>query len=68
MFVDVREPHTNKLLFRYDPDREIIEIQQRNVKTVVDLTQFKAPESAEVREPKPIPPITPDPATMGRRW
>ena len=45
-FVDVREPHTHKLLFRFDPARDIIEIQQRGVKTVVDLTQYKAPESA----------------------
>lgn len=46
-FIDVREPHTKKLLFRYDPAREIIEIQQRNVKTVVDLRQYQAPESAD---------------------
>lgn len=46
-FVDVREPHTGKLLFRYDPERDIVEIQHRNVKTVVDLTQYKAPQSAE---------------------
>jgi hypothetical protein len=45
-YVDVREPHTKRLLFRYDPKRDIVEIQQRNVKTVVDLTQYKAPESA----------------------
>lgn len=38
-FVDVREPHTNKLLFRYDPDRGLVEVQRRGVKTVVDLTQ-----------------------------
>ena len=38
-FVDVREPHTNKLLFRYDPERNLVEVQRRGVKTVVDLTQ-----------------------------
>ena len=38
-FVDVREPHTNKLLFRYDPTRALVEVQRRGVKTVVDLTQ-----------------------------
>jgi len=46
-WVDVREPYTKKLLFRYDPIRCIIEIQERKVKTVVDLTQYEAPESAE---------------------
>lgn len=41
-FVDVREPHTNKLLLRYDPDRLLVEVQQRGVKTVIDLTQIKS--------------------------
>lgn len=45
-FVDVREPHTEKLLFRFDPIRDIIEVQRRGVITVVDLTQFRAPEGA----------------------
>jgi len=39
-YIDVREPHTSKLLFRYDPKRRIIEIQSRGVKTTVDLTQY----------------------------
>lgn len=47
MFVDVREPHTGKLLFRYDGDRQLVEIQRRGEKTLVDLTEFQAPESAE---------------------
>ena len=45
MWYDVREPHTGKLLFRYCPARDIIEIQVRGVKTIVDLTQYR--ESAE---------------------
>ena len=51
-FVDVREPQTEKLLFRYDPDRDIIEVQRRGVKTVVDLTQYRAPEGAPEDEQK----------------
>lgn len=39
-FIDVREPHTGKLLFKIDPTRWIIEIQVRSVKTLVDLTQY----------------------------
>ncbi len=39
-YIDVREPHTGKLLFRYDPERRIIEIQSRGVKTTVDLTRY----------------------------
>ena len=53
-FIDVREPHTNRLLFRYDATRRLVEIQHRNVKTMVDLTQYdeapvgdEAPQSAE---------------------
>lgn len=53
MFVDVRDPHTHKLLFRYDPDRELIEVQDRKVKTVIDLTAYKdrtaEPQSATER-------------------
>jgi hypothetical protein len=39
-FVDIREPHTDKLLFRYDVDRNLIEIQRRGEKTLVDLSQY----------------------------
>lgn len=45
-FREVREPHTGRLLFRYDPERCLIEIQQRRIKTLVDLTQFER-ETAE---------------------
>jgi hypothetical protein len=46
MFVEIREPHTKKLLFKYDAERGIIEIQQRGIKTLVDLKQYEAPQSA----------------------
>ena len=39
-FREVREPHTGRLLFRYDPDRCLIEIQQRRIKVLVDLQQY----------------------------
>jgi hypothetical protein len=51
-FVDVREPQTEKLLFRYDPDRDIIEVQRRGVKTLVDLRQYQ--ERQERQDAKPI--------------
>jgi hypothetical protein len=47
-FVDVREPQTEKLLFRYDPDRDIIEVQRRGVKTVVDLRQYQERQGAPI--------------------
>ena len=36
-FVEVREPHTGKLLFRYDASRQLVEIARRGVVTIVDL-------------------------------
>lgn len=49
-FVDVREPQTEKLLFRYDPNRDIIEVQRRGVKTLVDLRQYHHGPSRETSE------------------
>ena len=46
-FVDVREPQTEKLLFRYDPNRDIIEVQRRGIKTLVDLRQYQNGPSRE---------------------
>ena len=39
-WVDIRENGTKKLLARYDPNRAILEIVRRGVKTVVDLTEY----------------------------
>lgn len=38
---EVRQPATNALLFRYDPERQLVEIRARQVTTVVDLTQYQ---------------------------
>ena len=40
-FVDVRAPHSDKLLFRYDPARRLVEIVQRGVTVLVDLTMYE---------------------------
>ena len=39
-YVEVREPTTNKLLFRYDPTRNLVEIQRRGIMTIVDLLWY----------------------------
>lgn len=39
-FIQVREPGTNWLLFLYDPERQIVEVQRRGVKTVIDLSRL----------------------------
>lgn len=41
-FIDVRNPHTDKLIFRYDPIRNIVEHQARGVKAIIDLNQYIA--------------------------
>ena len=45
MFIDVRQRIMTRLLFGYDPNREIIEIQERGIRTLIDLTEYQAPES-----------------------
>jgi hypothetical protein len=45
MFVEVREPQTQKLLFKFDPSRDIIEVQRRGVKTLVDLREYREQEN-----------------------
>jgi hypothetical protein len=45
-YIDVRDSATNKLLFRYDAARAIIEIKHGSVKTLVDLTQYSSQENA----------------------
>ena len=44
-YIDILEPRTGKLLFRFDPERDIIEVQRRGIKTVVDLNRFRAAET-----------------------
>jgi hypothetical protein len=48
MYKDIREEHTKRLLFRFDPVRDLIEIQQRGKKTIVDLSEHR--ESADERQ------------------
>jgi hypothetical protein len=41
MFREVREPITGRLLFRFDPERDLIEYQERNMRVIIDLTQYR---------------------------
>jgi len=40
-WIEVREPGTRKLLFRYDPTRGKVEVERRGVRTVVELEKFR---------------------------
>lgn len=40
-FVDVRDPHTGKILFRFDPERDLIEIQKRRERLIIDLQLYR---------------------------
>ena len=44
-YVEMRDPHTGKLLFKLDPNRWLIEIQCRGIKTLIDLTQYLNPKT-----------------------
>ncbi len=46
-YIEIRRPLDNKLLFKFDPIRRLIEHVDRNIKTVVDLTQYEPPQSAK---------------------
>jgi len=38
---DVREPITGKLLFRYDPARDLVEVKHGQLRAIVDLAEYK---------------------------
>jgi hypothetical protein len=40
-YVPICFPGTSRLMFRYDPEREIIELQDRGTKFYVDLAEQK---------------------------
>ena len=42
MWVDIREPGTNKLLLRFDAKRGIIEVKRRGRITLIDLRKYTA--------------------------
>lgn len=46
-YIEVREPGTNHLLFRYDPNRELVEIKNRDRITVIDLQEIKPPKGGQ---------------------
>lgn len=49
--IDVRELHTGKLLFKYDPDRDIIEIERRGNKSLIDLTAIRQRKAIDANVP-----------------
>jgi len=42
MWLEIREPGTNKLLLRFDPERGILEVCRRGRVTLIDLTKYTA--------------------------
>ena len=51
VFREVREPLTNRLLFRFDPERELVEIRQRGELVLVDLAELKRQALDNAEEP-----------------
>ena len=52
MWQDVRDPEHHKLLFRYDPLRNLVEVGSRGVVHVVDLTVYQPAAPLH-----PLPPL-----------
>jgi len=50
-FIDVRD--AGKLLLRFDPERDIIEVQRRGVRTTIDLQRLREDHKVKKREQKP---------------
>ena len=48
MWRDIRHPRTGRLLFRYDPERAIIQVQERGEKVTVDLQEYHQAEDRVV--------------------
>jgi len=40
-WLEIREPGSGKLLCKYDPERELLEIVRRRVRTIIDLKQYR---------------------------
>ena len=51
MWVEVREQYTHRLLFRYDPCRLLVEIRQRGMTSLVDLTTIQAATAGTINQP-----------------
>ena len=46
VFREVREPITGKLLFRFDPERDLVEIVNRRIPVYIDLSQYRLTDQA----------------------
>ena len=53
VFREVREPGTGKLLCRLDVERQLLEIQRRGIKTLIDLTQYREQQDNEPLDNSP---------------
>lgn len=54
MWHELRDPQTNKLLAKYDPDQRLLEIGSRGVYRIIDLALYdRAPDSTRAGHPHP---------------
>jgi hypothetical protein len=52
-YVNIFYPGTTYLMFRYDPVREIIELQNRGIRYYVDLAEQKVTQAPRAPEQTP---------------
>lgn len=49
-YIDVREPGSGHLLFRYNAGRDLIEIVRRGVRTVIDLAWYRSERAPQDKQ------------------
>jgi|GEM_PF-3689995 len=64
MWIEARDKRTNRLLFKYEPLSEQVEIAHRDGKTIVDLQAIKKKNAKRIQqEMHALRGMTPDPET-----
>ena len=54
MWIEIRHPKSGKLQFRYDPERQLAEVQHRGDRQVVDLKVYhQTPTAPRPDKPRP---------------
>jgi len=62
MWLDVRDPRTGKLLFRFDPGRDLIHLKRGRIDVIIPLRRYRSAGSATespTRNRSPAPTVPP---------
>ncbi len=53
MWIEIRHPKSGKLQFRYDPERQLAEVQHRGDRQVIDLKVYHEQVANSLRPGRP---------------